>query len=314
MCISIIFLLLNSSVTVAYEKEIRGLSSTLADSIAKSGKKTVAVVGFTDLQGNVMELGRFLVEEFSVALSESGKGFEVVDRTHLNSLLKEHQLALTGLIDPKTARKLGEIAGVHVLVTGTITPFGDNIRLAVKVLDVETAKVIGGSRGDIAKTKAIEELLGRGIETGTSAMAGATQAAPSSVQLKVLAKAEVNDFIFEAKECKWSGQRLICAIAVTNSAQKARRLVIYAWSPGRSILVDDRGNQYNSEGVMFGGRGSLEGSYSAENDNMPPILPMNIMISYREIHPNAKYGNVVIDCYYDGEDFKAVLRNIPLSR
>ncbi len=152
------------SVSDAYEKEIKALSSALAESIVTSGKKSVAVVDFTDLQGNVTELGRFLAEEFSASLSEFGRGFDVVDRTHLKSLLKEHQLALTGLIDPKTARKLGEIAGVQGLITGTLTPFGDSIRLSVKVLDTATAKVIGSSRGDIAKTKAIEELLAKGID------------------------------------------------------------------------------------------------------------------------------------------------------
>jgi hypothetical protein len=70
-------------------------------------------------------------------------------------------------MDPQTARKLGQIAGVDALVTGTITPFGDSIRLSVKILDTATARVIGASSGDIAKTKAIEELLARGIETGT---------------------------------------------------------------------------------------------------------------------------------------------------
>jgi TolB-like protein len=161
----LVFLLSSFSISDAYEKEIKALSSALAESIVTSGKRSIAVVDFTDLQGNVTELGRFLAEEFSASLSESGKGFEVVDRTHLKSLLKEHQLSLTGLIDPKTARKLGEIAGVQGLITGTLTPFGDSIRLAVKVLDTSTAKVIGASRGDIAKTKAIEELLARGIES-----------------------------------------------------------------------------------------------------------------------------------------------------
>lgn len=149
----------------AYEKEIKSISSTLAENIAKAGKRMIAVVDFTDLQGNVTELGRFLAEEFSVAFAAAGKGFEVVDRTHLKSILAEHKLSATGIIDPQTARKLGQIVGVDALITGTITPFGDSIRLSVKILDTATAKVIGASSGDIAKTKAIEELLARGIET-----------------------------------------------------------------------------------------------------------------------------------------------------
>lgn len=299
--------------SLAYEKEIKALSSTLAESIVTSGKKSIAVVDFTDLQGNVTELGRFLAEEFSVALSEAGKGFEVVDRTHLKSLLKEHQLAQTGLIDPSTARKLGEIAGVQALITGTITPFGDSIRLAVKVLDTSTAKVIGASRGDIAKTKALEELLAKGIETGAKVAEGSAQPIPSPVQPKALAKAEVEDFTFEAKQCKWAGQRVICSIAVTNNAQKTRRLYIRANSPGLSIFVDNRGNQYNSTGVMFGGVGNLE-AYDIAQGDTPPSLPMNINIAYKDIHPDANYGTVILDCAVERGTIKAVLRNIPLSK
>ncbi len=151
----------------AYEKEIKAIATGMAEKIIKTGKKSVAVVDFTDLQGNVTELGRFIAEEFSASLLSAGEGFELIDRTHLQSLLKEHKLSTTGLIDPQTARKLGQIAGVEALITGTITPFGESVRLSAKILDAETAKVIGANTGDIPKTEAIKELLGKSITTDT---------------------------------------------------------------------------------------------------------------------------------------------------
>jgi hypothetical protein len=98
--------------TVAYEHEIKSISSSISDSIAKSGKKRIAVVDFTDLQGNVTELGRFLAEELSIDLTNTARGFVLIDRTHLKTLLKEHKLSISGLVDPATAKKLGQIAGV----------------------------------------------------------------------------------------------------------------------------------------------------------------------------------------------------------
>jgi len=136
----------------SYEKEIKNISQELAKKIEEAGKKSIAVVDFNDLQGNITELGRFLAEEFSTALVTTGKGFEVVDRTHLKSILAEHKLSFTGLIDPQTARKLGRIAGVEAIVIGTITPFGDSVRISVKVLVTDTAKVVTASTGNIAKT------------------------------------------------------------------------------------------------------------------------------------------------------------------
>ena len=108
--LTIIFSLWNPHCLLAYEKEINRLSATMAEKITQAGKSRVAVVDFTDLQGNVTELGRFIAEEFSVSLAGAGKGFKVVDRVYLKSIIKEHKLSATGLIDPTTARKLGKIA------------------------------------------------------------------------------------------------------------------------------------------------------------------------------------------------------------
>ncbi len=145
----------------AYQQEVRSTAAKLSEKITKSGKKTVAVVDFTDLQGNATELGRFLAEQMSVALASEATSFEVIDRTHLKALMAEHKLSATGLIDPQTARKLGQIAGVQVLVTGTLTAFGDSVSLATKALDASTAKMLAATSVDIPKTKAVEELLAK---------------------------------------------------------------------------------------------------------------------------------------------------------
>ena len=209
MFISITFLLLVSNITMAYEKEIKSLSASMAENIAKAGKKTIAVVDFTDLQGNVTELGRFIAEEFSVALAGAGKGFEVVDRTHLKSIIAEHKLSSTGIIDPQTARKLGQIAGVDALITGTITPFGDSVRLSVKVLATDTAKIIGASSGDIAKTKAIEELLARGIE---SAQPFSQQPSTSGYVPSTSSSKKVGDITITVKRIMVSKGQVVVAL------------------------------------------------------------------------------------------------------
>ncbi|MCI5137554.1 MAG: hypothetical protein D3922_03870 [Candidatus Electrothrix sp. AR1] len=146
-----------------YEKEIDTLSTAMAEKIAKAGKGTVAVVDFTDLDGNVTQLGRFIAEELSGALAEKGQGFEVVNRSNLKLILKEHKLFEKGVIDGKAAMRLGEIAGVQALVTGTITPFTENVRLSVSVLDINTAKIIENKRENIPRTTDINELLGKEI-------------------------------------------------------------------------------------------------------------------------------------------------------
>lgn len=178
---ALVLFLFSVATPVMVSQDVKTLSSTLAKSITASGRRNVAVVDFTDLQGNVTELGRFLAEEFSVDLLGEAKGFEVIDRTHLKAILQEHRLATTGLIDPQTARKLGQIAGVDALVTGTIVPLGDSVRLSAKVLDTNTAKMLGAATAEIPKTKTVEELLQRGIGS-TARVDGAPSQPPPTVR------------------------------------------------------------------------------------------------------------------------------------
>lgn len=163
LCGAAMFLSLLVSSAFGYEKEVEQLSAQMAEKIAAKGKKTVAVVDFTDLQGNVTELGRFLAEELSGSLSKGERGFEVVNRSNLKQLIQEHKLFSTGVIDQKAAMKLGEFSGIEALITGTITPFTENIRVSTSVLDIKTAKAIDNERENIPRTKDINELLEKSI-------------------------------------------------------------------------------------------------------------------------------------------------------
>ena len=162
---------------LSYEREIANLTSILSSEIVKSGKKTLAVVDFTDLQGQVNELGRFLAEEMSGNLTQQSGGFDVLDRNHIKRILEEQKLSMSGLVDPRTIKKVGKLAGTDILITGTITPFGDSIRLACKAIDTETGRVIASARGDIAKTATIADLLKLGV-SDTEKGATTTPAAP----------------------------------------------------------------------------------------------------------------------------------------
>jgi TolB-like protein len=203
--------------SLAYEKEIKGLSADMAEHMSEAGKRTIAVVDFADLQGNITELGRFIAEEFSVALAGANKGFEVVDRTHLKVLAQEHKLSMTGLIHPETAKKIGQIAGVDALVMGTITPFLDTVRISAKILDTSTAKLIGGSSCNIEKTKAIEGLLVSAIETARpSELAKPGEPLTPKPQSKAERRVVVNKVTFEVIKCERSEGSVICDMMVTN--------------------------------------------------------------------------------------------------
>jgi TolB-like protein len=270
---------------LAYQQQVQALSNDVAGSIVHSGKHRVAVVDFTDLQGSILELGRFLAEEVSVDLAQAALGdtaerFEVIDRTHLRSILQEHKLAATGLIDPQTARRLGEIAGVEALVTGTITPFGESVRLSVKLLDTESAKIFGASTADIPKTQAIQELLARGVGTSGGSISGS--GGSPSISVPGLQSVEQDGWLFAARGCLRSGGEVTCTGFITNKSLKRRSLGVSE----QSYLLDDLGNQYPAEGTLLGAKNGYQ--------ELEPDLPMKFTVTVKEVEPSATSIAVVL--------------------
>lgn len=167
----------------AYEHRLETLGDRLVEALPDAGLAAVAVVDFTDLRGEPTELGRFLAEELSTALvragseagARAGNGggrnaegpddrragatrVRVIDRLRLGRVLDELELAASGLLDPEDARRVGEVAGVDGLVTGSLVPFADAVRVNVKLLDVRTGEILLTETADLPRTPTLTDL------------------------------------------------------------------------------------------------------------------------------------------------------------
>ncbi len=67
--------------------------------------------------------------------------FTLVERENLDQLLGELELGLSGAVNPDTAPKVGMLVGAELFLTGTVTELGDQIQLALQLVDASTAKV-----------------------------------------------------------------------------------------------------------------------------------------------------------------------------
>lgn len=285
----------------AYQQEVKAIAAQSAEALARGERKRVAVVDFTDLQGNASELGRFLAEEVSVALALSAPSLEVIDRTHLKAIVQEHKLSATGLIDPLTARKLGQIAGVEALVTGTITPFGDSIRLAAKVLDTSTARMLAASTVDIPRTKTTDELVGRGV--GTAGPAGGTMPTPAPRPSGAVT-ARLGNVEIGMRECNRHGAEIICKGSIVNRTAQ-RQTFDFHWRIGSA--TDDTGEQAPMVKLAFGPGGNhLEQS-------LEPEVPINFRLTF-QVAERATSTTLVLYARLAGaENYSTVvLRSIPI--
>jgi hypothetical protein len=143
------------------DKELPALTEKLAVKVKEQGKKKVAVVDFTDLEGSSQgELGKYIAEELSVDLVMIKRDFSVLDRANLNRILAEHKLTSKGLVDPDNAKKLGQFAGVDALILGTIIPRGKtSISLNAEIITTDTAEIVGAAKAEFKMDETVQQLI-----------------------------------------------------------------------------------------------------------------------------------------------------------
>jgi len=236
---------------LAFDQELKALAAKLSEKISHAQKTSLAVVDFGNLEGTTTLLGRFLAEEIANDLGNTGKGFEVVDRNHLNSLLKEHKLSSNGFIDQLTATRLGSMIGAQALVLGTITPFGDSLRITAKVLDTKTGKQIAADSTEFAKTKALEEMYDKALPQEEAAAppakresraAAARQEAPAAGDAEDDERSDVvelQDIRFQLVRCQRGSQSITCSLAVQSLLRDAGVCLHH-----ETRLFDESGAEY----------------------------------------------------------------------
>ena len=70
-------------------------------------------------------------------------GFRIVDRVQLDRIREEQELQISWEVDERTAVSIGKFAGADYIITGQIDGTGDLRRLRLRVLDTQTAELIG---------------------------------------------------------------------------------------------------------------------------------------------------------------------------
>ena len=100
-------------------------------------------------------LGKAAADELVTQLFRTGS-FSLVERTQLEALLAEQDLGASGAVDTSTAARIGQLLGVQLILTGSITQFsiehtsgglrsfGASVSRAESVLDVRMVNTTTG--------------------------------------------------------------------------------------------------------------------------------------------------------------------------
>jgi TolB-like protein len=108
---------------------------------------TVAVAYFDNNTGSadLAPLGKGLADMIITDLAGL-PSLQIVEREKLNQVLAELKLGKSRFVDPKTAQQLGRGLAAAYILTGGYTLAGETLRLDCRIVEVATAKVVGGDK------------------------------------------------------------------------------------------------------------------------------------------------------------------------
>src|SRR6202165_286286 len=137
---------------------IKDLATQIAGKVTKEQKHKIAVLPFKELEGQPTVLGSFLAEELVTDLFENPR-LSIVERTMLDKVVGELKLAQSGLIDPETAKRVGKIAGVDAIVTGTITDLSSYVALNARLIDGQSGHIFAAAQTRIVKDDDVRKIM-----------------------------------------------------------------------------------------------------------------------------------------------------------
>jgi hypothetical protein len=254
--IVLMLLACGASPSRAYQQDLKKMASDLATRMHAMKHSRVTVVDFVDLDGKPTKLGKFLAQQLQLGLAEPELQLTVVDQSQLSQLLDQVELLNEGLLDPTTGRKIGQMTGAEVIVLGTIMPASVTVRLDIKAIDLQTAKVITGGTASVPRTGVVSKLANesQGEEEETTSVAAAHPVAQSA---KAKAPARIRrdqGMVFELDGCSTSADELTCAVTVTSEDRDRWFSVEFgsrAWnhtgdeySPSEVTIANSNSSQY----------------------------------------------------------------------
>ena len=107
------------------------------------------------LEGSYPDLSEFLSARVAATIKNKGY-YNVVERQRLLLVLDELNLGTSMLVDDATRLKLGRMVGARLMVFGSCLVFAGQMRLNLRLVDVET----GGVMKSVEKTVSATDLTG----------------------------------------------------------------------------------------------------------------------------------------------------------
>lgn len=290
------------------DQRVAELSQQIAKEMTEYQKTTIAVVQFTDLDGNVTDFGKYLAEELITRLFQTKK-FKVIERQLLNKIISEQKLSLTGMVDPTSAKQLGKVLGVDAVASGTITDLAQSLRVNARLISTETGEIFAVASTEVFKDESVMKLMAAGTTVSMPPGEKPTTTPKAPAMVTTAKAVETEGFLFKVINCRRTAGKLICTIQFVNNGTDERNIHIYGTWGNPTYFYDNFGNQYPVASVLIGKKSSQ--AYVAEK--FLPQVPVNVSFTAEDVSPEASSITIAIGTA-DGFKKSVVIKDIPITR
>jgi len=161
--------------------------SEISDYIYEKAPKGRSLL-FLNIQSSSTSQSEYIIEELT-SISVNEKQLDVVNRQEIEQILAEQSFQISGNVADSEAVRLGQMSGAQTIITGSIRSAGNNIyRLSIRIIDVETAKVLGIVNKNIEIGQTTAALMGIGTIGETRPTARTTSTPTPTIQSSIVYK------------------------------------------------------------------------------------------------------------------------------
>jgi TolB-like protein len=139
-------------------EHMRYLFDEVVLSLPLQKETSIAVAGFSfpnDRRAQILDL----LNEYALVAMAGVNKLKVIERAKLDTILKEQELQLSGLVDTSKAIQVGRLSAAQWILTGTVIDMPDSLVVFIRVIDVQSGEIVAVSQVLLSKEPEILKLL-----------------------------------------------------------------------------------------------------------------------------------------------------------
>lgn len=275
------------------EEAAQEVANQISLSLIEQGKKSIALLPFTDLRNTTTPIGEAFTEELFNRLFRLRNGkFEIVERTRIRAIWNEQkEFSDQWLLDNLPA--FSQILGADAILVGTHFELDGYHRINARLLAVPSGQFLATAS---TRMQAISGLRMGGDPSGTGETRNDDSLGTQS------ATAEGPDLRVDLRSCELRGNKLTCAFVVTSTEEDKR---VY-WHEAR--LIASNGAQIAPSLMEFGATSASSG-WSRVYADLVRGVPMRALVTFEGLDGSLARAEIsLIELRFD--DWRAQFRDV----